>query len=178
MRQFTVVALGVMLVFAGATQEVGPTRLNLFDPAPKLDLRFVKGKAITIAEGRGKNVFVVEYWATWCAPCKRSIPHLTKLQERYEDEGLVVIGISDEPLAKVQSYVAKMGEKMNYRVAIDPSGATTRRYMRPFEVNSIPHAFVIDKAGRIMWHGNPMDAILEPLIDALLEEEVDAEDDE
>ncbi len=63
--------------------------LQLFDPAPSLELRFVKGKPVTLEEGRGEKVYVVEFWATWCVPCKVSIPHLTKLQERFKDDGRI-----------------------------------------------------------------------------------------
>ena len=168
--------LSVLFIATAANaQDFGPPQLELFDVAPEIDLTFVKGEPTTLAEGRGKNVFILEYWATWCAPCKVTIPHLTKLQQKYKDEGLVIIGVSDESLAKVQPFVAKMGDKMEYTVAIDPKRTTLDQYTRPFKINSIPHAFVIDKAGRLMWHGHPGDPILEPLVDALLEEEVEAE---
>lgn len=163
------------VVFSGVEAE---ETIQLFDPAPPLEVQFVKGKPVTIAEGRGEKVYIVEFWATWCAPCKRSIPHLTALQQRFGDDGLVIVGISDEKLNTVQRYVATMGDKMEYRVAIDKSLSTNKRYTKPFKTPGIPWAFVIDKAGRIMWNGHPMDAILPDLIEALLEEEVEIEVDE
>ncbi len=169
-------AVTLLLALNATTHGQSQPKLELFDPAPELDVRFVKGEPITLAAGRGEKVYIVEYWATWCAPCKASIPHLTKLQKKYEDEGLVIIGISDETLKKVQEFTARMGDTMGYRVAIDPGGRKTKRkYAEPFDVNSIPWAVVIDKAGRIMWHGHPMDPIVDPLVEALLEEQVDLE---
>ena len=173
--RFSVVALVTALAVAAGAQEFGPQPLALFDPAPELSVKVVKGKPVTLAEGKGEKVYVVEFWATWCAPCKYSIPHLSALQRKYASQGLVVIGISDEDLATVQPYVAKMGDEMDYTVALDENKATGNRYMKPFGLNSIPQAFVIDKDGRIIWYGHPMDPVLEELVDAVLEAPSEAE---
>jgi thiol-disulfide isomerase/thioredoxin len=135
-------------------------RLKVGDPAPALQIaKWVKGEPINVTDGKDKSVFVVEFWATWCGPCVRSIPHVTKFQQRFEKKGLVVIGVSvdDESTRdNVAPFVKKMGDKMGYRVAIDDGGKTNAAYMEAALEEGIPHAFIIGKDGKIAWHGHPM----------------------
>ncbi len=118
--------------------------------------KWVKGQEVDLAEGKGQNIYVVEFWATWCGPCRQSIPHLTELQAKYKDKGVVVIGVSDEEVSTVKSFVKEQGSKMNYTVAVDEAGGTAGGYSRAFGINGIPHAFIVDKAGKIAWYGHPM----------------------
>jgi thiol-disulfide isomerase/thioredoxin len=122
---------------------------------------WVKGEPVDISTG----VHVVEFWATWCPPCLTSIPHLTELQEKFKDRGVNIIGVSDEELATVETFVKKMGDKMAYTVAID-AGATSKGYMGKYGVGGIPHAFVV-KDGEIVWHGHPMAKLEAAIEDAL-----------
>ncbi len=126
-------------------------------PAEPLQIaEWIKGSPVELSVGKGKHVYVIEFWATWCAPCRRSIPHLTELQRKYKDQGVVVIGISAEPANKVREFVKTAGDKMGYTIACDRAQQTTMAYMRAFGQGGIPHAFVIDKQGRIIWHANPL----------------------
>jgi thiol-disulfide isomerase/thioredoxin len=130
--------------------------IELGDPAPALQIaQWVKGQPIDLVAGKGKTVFVVEFWATWCGPCRVSIPHLTELQKKYKDKGVQFVGISDEAPGTVKPFVAKMADKMDYTVAVDNNGRTGKAYMEAFGVNGIPHAFIVDKQGRIVWSGHP-----------------------
>ncbi|NLG41631.1 MAG: redoxin domain-containing protein [Phycisphaerae bacterium] len=131
--------------------------IKLGDPAPPLKIaQWIKGEPVDLAAGKGKNVYVLEFWATWCRPCRESIPHLTELQRKYKDQGLVVIGITDENNPKaVAPFVAKMGDKMDYTVAYDDNHQTNNAYIHAFGLRGIPHAFVIDREGRIAWSGHP-----------------------
>lgn len=104
----------------------------------------------------GKNVYVVEFWATWCGPCRTSIPHLTELQKKYKDKGVVFVGVSNETLEKVQPFVEEQGEKMEYVVALDKENLTNQDYMRAYGRNGIPCSFIINKKGQIVWVGHPM----------------------
>jgi thiol-disulfide isomerase/thioredoxin len=131
------------------------------EPAAALAVaHWVKGEPVDVSSG----VHVVEFWATWCPPCLTSIPHLTELQEKFKDRGVNIIGVSDEELATVESFVKKMGDKMAYTVAID-AGATSKGYMGKYGVGGIPHAFVV-KDGKVVWHGHPMDP-MDKLDDAI-----------
>ena len=130
------------------------------DPAAPLEIaEWVKGDAVDLAAVKGKKIVVVEFWATWCGPCRASIPHLTELQKEFADRGVVFVGVSDETSAKVRPFVDEMGEKMDYTVAIDRDGKTSAGYMKAYGQNGIPHAFVVDREGRIAWHGHPMDGL-------------------
>ena len=124
-------------------------------PAAPLNIQeWVKGKPVDVKDG--KNIYVVEFWATWCPPCRQSIPHLTTIQKDFKDKGVVVIGVSDERPSTVKPFVKKMGDQMDYTVAVDDSGKTFKDYMKAYGQNGIPHAFIIGKDGNIIWHGHPM----------------------
>lgn len=156
-------ALGLILVLslpAARATEIG-------DPAPELQIAsWVKGGPVDLSAAKGKIV-VIEFWATWCGPCLQSIPHLTELQKKYKDQGVVMIGITDEPASVAQPFVEKMGDNMGYAVAVDQRRATHRNYMGAFGAQGIPYAFVIDKAGAIAWHGHPLaglDSVLDRIV--------------
>lgn len=147
-------AVLAIMSLAAVAAEIG-------DPAPPLKVdEWVKGGPVALADGKGKNIYVVEFWATWCPPCLTSIPHLTKLQKEYRDKGVVVIGVtsSDRDLETVKSFVEKQGDAMSYAVAYESSStrATAKAYMDAYRQEGIPTAFIVDKEGRIVWVGHPM----------------------
>ncbi|MGZ8900915.1 MAG: redoxin domain-containing protein [Limisphaerales bacterium] len=126
---------------------------ELGDPAPELDIaKWVKGEAVKVS-GDDKGIYVVEFWATWCPPCRTSIPHLTEIQKRFKDQ-VTIIGVTNEKEPVVEPFVDDLGAKMDYRVAID-RGETANGYMKAFGVNGIPHAFIVQEK-KIIWHGHPM----------------------
>jgi thiol-disulfide isomerase/thioredoxin len=125
--------------------------------------QWVKGGPVRLADGKGKNLYVIEFWATWCPPCRVSVPHLTELQKKFKDQGVIIIGISDETAEKVKPFVEKMGDKMDYVVALDRGGKMGEAYMKAFEQDGIPHAFVVDKESRIVWNGHPMSGLEQAL---------------
>jgi thiol-disulfide isomerase/thioredoxin len=148
---------------------------GLGSPAEPLSIaHWIKGKPVNLAEGRGTNLYVVEFWATWCPPCRTTIPNLTALQQKYKDKGVVFVGISDETPAAVKPFVESMGTNMNYTVAIDDEQKTTVAYMHAFGVTTIPHAFIVDKSGKVAWHGNPLTA-LEQTLEQILNGKYDME---
>jgi len=148
--------------------------LDVGDPAPPLKIdQWIQGGPFSLEDGRGKSVYVVEFWATWCGPCRVSIPHLTEIQRKYKDRGVVVIGISDEPAATVKPFVAKMGGKFGYAVACDAERQTTKAYREAAGIGGIPHAFIVGKDGKIAWHAHPLDK-LEQVLDAVLAGTFDA----
>ena len=144
------------------------------DPAAPLQIaEWVKGDAVNLDEVKGKKVVVVEFWATWCGPCKASIPHLTELAKKFADRGVVFIGVSDEDVSKVRPFVDQMGAKMDYAVAIDNNRQTSAGYMKAYGQNGIPCAFIVDRDGRVAWVGHPMgdlEKMLEKLASATVVE--------
>jgi len=132
---------------------------QLGDPAKPLEIKdWVKGGPVDLSAGKGKTIHVVEFWATWCAPCLTSIPHLTELQRQFKDKGVVFVGVSNEKTDVVKKFVDKMGDKMDYTVAID-AGKTSEGYMEAYGAEGIPHAFVVDREGKVVWEGHPMDGL-------------------
>ena len=125
------------------------------DKAKPLEIaEWVKGKKdVNVTDG--KSVYVVEFWATWCGPCRTTIPHLTELQKEYSDK-VVFVGISNEKAEEVKPFVEEQGEKMDYTVALDKENKCNLNYMRAYGQNGIPCAFIIDKEGRVAWVGHPM----------------------
>lgn len=135
---------------------------ELGNPAAPLKIsEWVKGKPVALAEVKDKQVVVVEFWATWCPPCRTSIPHLTEMQKKFKD--VIFVGVTDEESSTVKKFVAKMGDKMDYVVAIDDEGQTSKGYMQEFGIDGIPHAFVVDLEGRVVWQGHPMAGLAQAL---------------
>ncbi len=139
---------------------------ELGDAAKPLQIsEWVKGKPVDLATAKGKQIVVVEFWATWCPPCRASIPHLTEMQKKFKD--VAFVGISDEDADTVKDFVKKMGDKMDYTVAVDDDKKTGEAFMAAFGVKGIPHAFVVDKESRIVWSGHPMAGLEETLTDLI-----------
>ena len=143
-------------IVVSAWTAVGTQALELGDPAPPLQVsEWIKGDPVKLKESGDKNVYVIEFWATWCGPCVATIPHLTELQKRWKDKGVAIVALTDEPAARIRSFVRGRGQNIGYTVGIDEDGRTYEAYMRPFKVQGIPHAFIVDKAGKLVWHGHP-----------------------
>ncbi len=135
---------------------------RLGDPAAPLTIKeWVKGKAVDVKDG--KNIYVVEFWATWCPPCRTSIPHLTELQKKFKDKGVVIVGISDESADKVKPFVEKMADTMDYVVALDDGRKCNEGYMKAYGQGGIPTAFIVGKDAKVLWVGHPMDGLDEAI---------------
>jgi len=117
----------------------------------------------------GKSVYLVDFWGTWVQPCSVSIPHLNDLSEKYKDKGLVVIGISQEKSDVVKAFLEKTA--MKYHVAVDSTGSAGPVYMNG--IQGMPHSFIFDRTGALVWHGHPLDNI-EHVIRQVLNGKLDA----
>jgi len=124
--------------------------------APKLYARSVRGqvappfaveKWLTPQPDINGKFVLIDYWATWCGPCRRSIPELNAFYEKYHDR-LVVVGVSDEPEAAVRQMT---DPHIEYAVAID----TQARMMKALEITGIPHCILLDPQHIVRYEGMP-----------------------
>ena len=106
-------------------------------------LKDLSGKTWTFSELRGK-VVLVNFWATWCPPCRKEMPDLQTLYERFQSKGFVVLGISDEEAAKVDPFIRE--RKVSFPVLLDPG----RKVNEMFVVEGIPKTFVYDREGKLV----------------------------
>ncbi len=103
----------------------------------------LRGKTWTLRDLRGK-VVLVNFWATWCPPCRKEMPDLETLYRRFGPQGLVILGISDEEAAKVKPFIEQ--QKVTYPVLLDPG----RRVNELFQIEGIPKTFIYDREGKIV----------------------------
>ncbi len=153
----------IVIVLGLTTVPARGQTLGIGDPAPKLDIDvWVKGDPVDLAKGKGKNVYVIEFWATWCPPCVQVVPHLTEVQKHYKDKNVIVVAVSDEPKQVVTQFVRKQGDRMGYTVARDRAGKTYGAYMLAAGQMGIPTSFIVNRQGKVAWIGSPfaMDRVL------------------
>jgi len=172
--------IGRVLGFAAALTLCGATalggKLSPGDPAPKLAVaKWIKGEPVK--ELAKDKTYVVEFWATWCGPCIKGIPHLTEVQKEYGDK-VTVIGVNiwdrkqdrqtkkftesvDDYTKRIGEFVNKQGDKMGYTVAAEADGKMAENWMAAAGQNGIPCAFIVS-GGKVMWIGHPM-AMDQPL---------------
>lgn len=139
-------------------------RLAVGSEAPPLVLKeFLQGDPVDAIEPG--QIYVIEFWGTWCKPCRENMPHLAKLQARY-GERVKIIGVSSESRSEVKQFLdtehpldvgKTMGQVADYRIAIDEQDQTTQNYMGAAGVSAIPCAFLIDRESKISWIGHPAD---------------------
>ena len=150
----------------------GAAGLEIGSRAPALDVAHwfesAPGAKPIQAFEPGK-VYVLEFWATWCGPCRESIPHLAATQARLAGKGVTVIGVSDEDVPTIEKFLTeKSGDATfgdhtrKYRLATDPDGSVNAGYMEAAGQNGIPTAFIVGRKGEVEWIGHPLE-IDEPL---------------
>lgn len=111
-------------------------------------LKNTENRMVSLSEISGKSLTVVDFWATWCQPCIRSIPSLVEMSEAYKDQGVAFIGISvDSPrnLAKVKPFARSMG--IQYPILLDSNG----ELMGDLNVMAVPTLLIINSDNRILY---------------------------
>ena len=110
-------------------------------PAPEMDMQTIDGQSLTLSAQRG-NVVLLNFWATWCGPCVRELPDLKRLAEETQDDGVLVIGVSNEPVDTLRPFVER--NDINYPIV---SG---KNWAAPFDkITAVPTTYLIDSSGTI-----------------------------
>ena len=151
------------------------SKLGIGSKAPELEIEHWiqdgNGFFKPVTEFESGNVYVVEFWATWCGPCIMSMPHLAELQNKYRGEKVQIISVSDESVDEVKDLLSQQNEDVGksfeeitsaYSLTTDPDGSVQEDYMAAAGENGIPTSFIVGKSGLIEWIGHPME-LDEPL---------------
>jgi peroxiredoxin len=114
-------------------------------PAPDFTLHSLGGTNLRLQEQRGR-VVMVNFWATWCAPCRQEMPQLNKLYDKYRASGFVLLGVNiDDDAGRAAEVATKLGLK--FPVLLDTDKAVSRSY----ELSSMPTTVLIDRDGRVRY---------------------------
>lgn len=144
------IAVLVIALIAVFTRDATPqTGLVAIDrPAPDLTLETLDGGTIRLADLRGKIV-LVNFWATWCEPCKVETPDLVAASDEFRDRGLVIVGINltdqDKSMDEIRKFVQRY--QITYPIALDRD----QEAQRAFAMFAIPVSYFIDSSGRIRY---------------------------
>ena len=112
-------------------------------PAPDFTLKTLDGPALRLAEQRGQ-VVLVNFWASWCAPCKVEMPHLNRLADKYRDTGVVLLAVNvDDDPKKAAAEAKKLG--INFPVLLDTAKTASKAY----QLQAMPTTVLVDRDGKV-----------------------------
>lgn len=159
---FGSIIVGGLLVWVGRVEN--PDSLGI--PAQDFSLVDLDGNVHTLSEYEGQ-VVIINFWATWCRPCRSEMPALQAVYEQYQDEGLVLLAVNqDESLATINSFADEYD--LSFPILMDDSLQVSRQY----KIEAYPSTFFIDRRGRIRNRefGGPMSkSFIESQVLGLLE---------
>ena len=166
---FKLAVLTLMVVgFYGCSSENITEKFTPVD-APDFTLDTVSGEETILSDLKGK-VVILDFWATWCGPCMQSIPELVRLQKKYSDKDLVVLGVSMDTAAQasdeeLKKFIRKFG--INYPVMRD-DGVVSKSYFGDSDIG-IPTMYVINREGKIVniidgFTPGKLKTVIEPLL--------------
>jgi cytochrome c biogenesis protein CcmG/thiol:disulfide interchange protein DsbE len=129
---------------AGPVPEMGNVRVD--SPAPDFSLQDLANREVTLSSYHDRKVVLMDFWATWCGPCRMAMPGLQKLQDDFKDHSLEVLSIDQsESAEQVHSFLEH--RKYFFHVVLDSKGAVGNKY----GVRGIPTVVLVDKKGLIRW---------------------------
>jgi thiol-disulfide isomerase/thioredoxin len=117
------------------------------DLRPAFSLQGIDGLTHSVSEWDGK-VLAINFWATWCAPCRKEIPEFIALQKEYGDAGLQFVGIAIDDVEKVSAYAAEFG--INYPLLVGDDDAISAGFAYGNDIGALPFTAIVDRAGRIV----------------------------
>ena len=137
--------VAAMLALAATTLLATAAPLAPTAPAPDFTLRTLDGQKLRLGEQRGR-VVLVNFWATWCGPCRQEMPHLNKLYEKYKSSGFVLLGVNvDDDTAQAAGVASKLG--VTFPVLPDAD----KRVSRQYDLSAMPSTVLIDRDGKVRY---------------------------
>lgn len=146
MKKQSMKLLNVLLVFTFCSVVIAPLNAATLDqPAPDFTLKSLSGKNLKLSEYAG-NVVMLNFWASWCGPCRKEMPLLNALQKKYEALGFVILGINvEQELKLAKSFLADT--PVDFPVLFDSSNAVSQAY----DVIAMPTTILIDRSGNMRY---------------------------
>ncbi len=115
-------------------------------PAPALKLKELDGKTLDLAQLKGK-VVLINFWATWCPPCRREMPSMERLSQAFKGEPFVVLAVNvGEDPDTIEAFSSQLDTMLTFPILLD----TRSRTMQAWKVAGLPTTFLVDKQGRIV----------------------------
>lgn len=160
-------AIAFLIVFATSAQADDTPKMTIGSKAPPIEIEhwFSTGDFDKVSRLRPGKVYVIEFWATWCPPCRKAIPHIAKLQEKFASYDVQIISVTREDVETVEKFLEKKipgDSKKTFRditktycLASDPDKSVTRDYFYAAQQTGIPTAFIVGRTGRVEWIGSP-----------------------
>ena len=148
-------ALLLLVLMAVLAPSIGLSGL-IGEPAPPLVVKeWIKGQPVAVKAGT--NIFVVEIWNASSLVSRVAITNLNALQKRFQTNGVVIVGISDESADEIKEFVLHGGgTNIEYAIAADDQRQTSLGYMKPVGQRAIPYTFVVGTNGNLLWHGHAL----------------------
>ncbi len=149
------------------TRDVSTSADAAANPALQVSLATLDNGKASLAQWQGK-VLVVNFWATWCAPCRKEIPEFVKMQTELEAKGLQFVGIAIDDVEQVRTYAKQIG--INYPILVGEIDATELGRALGNEMGALPYTVIFDRGGRVVKTvlGGTNEAHLAPILQPLL----------
>jgi peroxiredoxin len=128
----------------GSVHEMGNVKVN--QPAPDFSVLDLSSNKVSLASYRGQKVVLLDFWATWCGPCRMAMVGLQTLQDKYKGQSLEILSVNqEEPAEQVRQFINR--KKYDFHVVLDADGGVGAKY----GVRAIPTLVLLDKSGVIQW---------------------------
>lgn len=142
---FSAVFVGLLVSSSVAKEGEEEEKLPM---APDFQIKDLEGQRVALKDLLGQGPVLISFWATWCKPCVKELPHLQELYEKYKDQGFLVVAISEDAprsISKVKSFIA--GKRYDFLVLLDDNYSVQRK----FNYRGLPYTVLLDKEGRIVY---------------------------
>jgi peroxiredoxin len=151
---------------SGSVRQLGQIKVG--EPAPDFSAQDLANEAVKLADYRGQKVVLIDFWATWCGPCKMSMPGLQSVLDDFKSRGVEVLSVNEgESAAQADRYIKS--KAYGFRVLLDPDSAIGASY----GVTGIPTLVAVDRAGIVRWIRvgyTPDDAPLRKMLEKLVKQ--------